>query len=283
MTPVSATVCRERVATWSIRRTWRVLSHGPDTGAWNMALDDAIAQAVGQGRVGPTLRYYTWDAPTVSLGCLQAAEGAIKGEVCRERAVRIVRRPTGGRAVLHDAELTYSACVRVDGGWGGLSVGESFRRIGAALVAGLRRLGIIASLGSAECTGDRPGQVGACFQLPRMPAVLVSGRKLIGSAQRRWHGAILQHGSLLLDVDLEMQQAVFPSWPRDEPDRGVTCVKSLLGHVPPRAEIERALLVGWTEVLGVRGVPGALTREERQEAEQLVSARYGTIEWTWRR
>lgn len=262
---------------------WRVLSHEPGAGAWNMALDEAIARAVGRGRVGPTLRYYMWDAPTVSLGCLQTADGAIERQVCSQRAVGVVRRPTGGRAVLHDAELTYSVCVPVDGGWGRMSVAQSFRRIGAALVAGLGRLGIIASLGSAEAAQGASAQLGACFQLPRMPAVLASGRKLIGSAQRRWDGVILQHGSLLLDVDFEMHRAVFPTWPGDEPGRGVTSLKSLLGDVPPRAEIERALSAGWSEVLGVSLVPGALMSGERHEAEQLVHSRYGTTGWTWGR
>ena len=94
---------------------WRVLSHGPQDGAWNMALDEAIARAVGAGQVPATVRFYAWGAPTVSLGCLQATQGAIAPAACRERGVGVVRRPTGGRAVLHDDELTYSVC-RASGG-----------------------------------------------------------------------------------------------------------------------------------------------------------------------
>jgi lipoate-protein ligase A len=262
---------------------WRVLSHRPQTGPWNMALDEAVAQAVAQRSVAPTLRFYAWSRPTVSVGCLQPARDAVERTVCARRSVGIVRRPTGGRAVLHDAELTYCACVPSDGVWGRLSVEESFRRFSEALVAGLRRLGVVAALGPADSGRRTSDQGGACFQMPRMPAVLVSGRKLIGSAQRRWNGVILQHGSLLLDLDLEMHQAVFPSWPRDEPDRGVTCLRSLVGVVPERRHIERALLAGWTEGLGVFGVPGTLTRREREEAERLVTTRYGTPAWTWRR
>jgi lipoate-protein ligase A len=259
-----------------------VLSHEAQDGPWNMAVDDAVARAVGAGQVPPTLRFYAWSEPTVSLGCLQPARGVVAQAVCDQRKVAIVRRPTGGRAVLHDAELTYSVCVPLDGLWGRWSVGESFRRIGEALVAGLRRLGIVASLGPTGGSRGASHRGEACFQVPRMPAVLASGRKLVGSAQRRWSGVILQHGSLLLDVDLDTHQAVFPSWPRDEPGAGVTCLKSLLEAVPPRGDIERALLAGWTEVLGVRGVVGALTCPEQREAEHLATTRYGTTAWTWR-
>jgi lipoate-protein ligase A len=263
--------------------TWRVLSHGPDEGPRNMALDEAVARAVGTGRHSPTIRFYAWAKPTVSVGCLQAARGAVAPRVCRRWGVGVVRRPTGGRAVLHDDELTYSVCIPLDGAWGRLSVAESFRLIGEGIVAGLRRLGIAAALGRDGDAPPVPGPVPACFQMPRMPAVLADGRKLVGSAQRRSEGAILQHGSLLLGVDLALHQAVFPTWPRDDPGRCVTTLRALLPSLPSRAAIERVLLEGWSEVLGVRGAPGELSSSEQQEAEQLVRTRYGTFDWTWRR
>jgi lipoyl(octanoyl) transferase len=197
--------------------------------------------------------------------------------------VRIVRRPTGGRAVLHDDELTYSVCVPLDPSWARLSVGESFYRIGDGVVAGLRRLGVVATLGKAGGAVAASGEAGACFQTPRMPAILAVGKKLVGSAQRRLGGAILQHGSVLLGLDLAMHQAVFPGWPREDPSKGVTCLKALLGEIPPRAVIERALTDGWAATLKIRLVPGELTASERHEAEGLVRTRYDTPAWTWRR
>lgn len=263
--------------------TWRVLSDVAQEGPWNMALDEAIAHAVEAGRVAPTVRFYAWDRPTVSLGCLQAARGAVEWEACDRLGVRIVRRPTGGRAVLHDDELTYSVCVPLDRSWVRLSVGESFRRIGEGIVAGLRGLGIAATLGKADGALASPREVGACFQTPRMPAVLAAGKKLVGSAQRRLGSAILQHGSLLLGADLAMHQALFPSWPREDPGKGVTWLKALLGEVPPRPDIERALMDGWAAVLNIRGVPGDLTTSEWRDAERLAVTRYNTPAWTWRR
>lgn len=263
--------------------TWRVLSHAAQDGPRNMAVDEAIVSAVEAGRVPPTLRFYAWDGPTVSLGCLQAARRAVEREACDRLGVKIVRRPTGGRAVLHDEELTYSLCVPLDRSWAHLSVGDSFRRIGEGLVAGLRRLGIAATLGKADGPLTSVRAAEACFQMPRMPAVLVAGKKIIGSAQRRLGGAILQHGSLLLGVDLAMHQAVFSGWPREDPGKGVTCLKALLPEVPPRAAMERALLDGWVAALNIRAAAGELTPWERQEAERLAVTRYATRDWTWRR
>jgi len=246
-----------------------------------MAVDEAIARAVGAGHVPPTVRFYAWDTPTVSLGCLQAARGAVAPETRGGCGIAVVRRPTGGRAVLHDDELTYSVSVPLDGFWGRISVTESFRLIGAGLVLGLRRLGVAASLGEGGGAPARDRSA-ACFQLPRMPAVLAAGRKLVGSAQRRWETAFLQHGSLLLSVNLEMHRAAFPAWPRKDPSRGVTWLRALLPEAPRRADMERALMDGWAEVLRVRGCPGDLTGPERQDAERLVVARYGNPAWTWR-
>ncbi len=262
---------------------WRVLSHAARDGPQNMAVDEAIAVAVGSGRVPPTLRFYAWDGPTVSLGFLQAARGAVERETCDRLGVKIVRRLTGGRAVLHDQELTYSLCVPLDRSWARLSVGDSFGRIGAGLVAGLGRLGIAATLGKTGGPVTSARAAEACFQMPRMPAVLAAGKKIIGSAQRRLGGAILQHGSLLLGVDLTMHQAVFPGWPREDPGNAVTCVRALLPEVPPRAALEGALLGGWVATLNIRAAADELTTWERQEAQRLAATRYATPAWTWRR
>jgi lipoate-protein ligase A len=262
---------------------WRLLSHQASDGPWNMAVDEAIARSVGTGQAPPTIRFYAWYPPAVSLGCLQRADGAIAADVCRRLGVAVVRRPTGGRAVLHDQELTYSLCLPLNDLWGRLTVAESFRLTSQGLLAGLRRLGVPAVL--ADSTGESRNAEGmeACFQLRRMPAILVRGRKLLGSAQRRWNTVLLQHGSLLIDVNVEMHQTVFPTWARDGSNDGVAGLKGFLAEVPPRAVLEAALLCGWREVLGVAWQPADLTVGEREDAERLVWMRYGDPAWTWRR
>jgi lipoyl(octanoyl) transferase len=261
---------------------WRVLRDGPADGAWNMAVDEAIAQAVGDGRVPPTLRFYHWSRPTVSLGYAQRANGAVDWGACRRLQIDIVRRPTGGRALLHDREVTYSAAVPVDGPWGDLSVVESFTRMGQALVSGLERLGIRATIGDGTVDRSAPSRPEACFQLRRAPSILVAGRKLIGSAQRRWAKSLLQHGSVLLGFDPPLQRAVFPAWPGD-PSEGVAWLAALLGGMPPPGAVEAALADGWAAAAGEVSAPGALTPEEEQAARDLIRSRYGNRDWTFRR
>jgi lipoyl(octanoyl) transferase len=263
--------------------SWRLLHDPPGHGAWNMAVDEAIAQSVGEGRAPSTLRFYGWREPTVSLGYLQRSSGAVDRAACGRLGVAIVRRPTGGRAVLHTHELTYSAAVPADGPWGGLAVGESFSRMGQALVAGLKRLGVAATIGEGGADRSASPRTEVCFQMRRVPAILVSGRKLVGSAQRRWGKAVLQHGSLLLDFDAAMHQAVFPAWPSTNPAGNVTWLAALLGRMPPEGVVEAALLTGWSEMTGETCTPGTLLPEERGAATALVRVRYGDPAWTFQR
>jgi lipoate-protein ligase A len=258
---------------------WRLLRDAPADGAWNMAADEAVAHAVGEGRVPPTMRFYDWSRPTVSLGRLQRSAGAVDLPACRRLEIDIVRRPTGGRAVLHARELTYSVAAPLDGAWGSLSVAESFCRVGHALVAGLRRLGVAATIGDGKSERSEP-RTDICFQSRRMPAILVSGKKLIGSAQRRWRRSLLQHGSILLEFDAVMQRAVFPAW-RDS--AAVVWLGAVLGEIPRREILEAALMAGWTETMDTRCEPGRLLAAERREAEELARTRYREGAWTFQR
>ncbi len=248
-----------------------------------MAVDEAMARAVGDGQAPATLRLYAWGAPTVSLGYFQRAPGGVDLETCRRRGIGLVRRITGGRAVLHADELTYSVAVPLVDPWRSLPVPEVFARISCGLVAGLKRLGLTASLGESQSAGGDGPASGACFLLRRMPAILVDGRKLIGSAQRRWDRSLLQHGSLLLDFDPRLHQLVFPAWPRTDPEAGVTCLRALLGGLPPVRDLASALSAGWGEAFGAPCVPGELLATERKTAEDLAHGRYGSPAWTFQR
>jgi lipoate-protein ligase A len=260
---------------------WRLLDHAPAEGAWNMAADEAMAEAVGRGEVPPTLRLYGWERPTVSLGALQRFPGGVDPAACRQRGVPLVRRISGGRAVLHAAELTYSVAVPRAGAWRG-AVPELFQRLCEGLVAGLARLGIGAAVGDGEPPrSGRPD--GACFLLRQTPAILVGGRKLVGSAQYRSDRAVLQQGSLLLDFDPALHLALFPGWPRRDPAGGIASLRALLGRTPPRAELVAALRHGWQACFGPVGAGGVLTARESERAAHLVRVRYGTERWTEQR
>jgi lipoate-protein ligase A len=267
---------------------WRLLLDGAADGAWNMAVDEAVARAVGDGVAPATLRLYSWNVPTVSLGYLQRTPGGVDLAACRDRGIPVVRRVTGGRAVLHAAELTYSVAVPLDRTWRSLSVRGSFILFCRGLIAGLGRLGVTAELGEtgsrrpvSRASGTR--ETGACFLLGEMPALLVAGRKLVGSAQRRWDRCLLQHGSILLDFDPQLHQAIFPAWSRTHPTAGITCLHSVLGRLPARAELTSVMVAGWEEVLGRPCVAGGLGVEERRVATGLADSRYRAAEWTFQR
>jgi lipoate-protein ligase A len=260
---------------------WRLLDHDPADGAWNLAVDEAVAEAVGRGEVPPTLRLYGWERPTVSLGALQRFPGGVSAGACRQHGVALVRRISGGRAVLHAAELTYSVAVPRAGDWR-RPVAELFERLCGGLVAGLARLGIQAAVGEGAPARSGPPD-GACFLLRQTPAIVVGGRKLVGSAQYRSDRAVLQQGSLLLDFDPALHLDLFPGWPRRDPAEGIASLRLLLGRTPPRAELTAALREGWQGCFGPVRPGGKLTAREVERAGDLVRARYGTASWTRQR
>jgi lipoate-protein ligase A len=266
-----------------VESPWRLIRDGPADGPWNMAVDEAIALAVGEGQAPATLRFYTWSIPTISFGYLQRTPGGVDLDACRGKGIPLVRRITGGQAVLHAEELTYSVAVPLRDPWRTLSIPAGFTLIAGALIAGLRRLGVEAGTGEASVQPRAGRETGACFLAPRLPAILVKGRKLIGSAQRRFHRSLLQHGSLLLDFDPHLHQAVFPAWPRTDPVAGVTSLRALLGAPPVMERLVSALTAGWGEVFGGPCLPGEHLPPETRAAEDLVRARYGNPAWTFQR
>jgi lipoyl(octanoyl) transferase len=175
---------------------WRLLLDGPGAGFWNMAVDEALLRSAQRG-AAPTLRFYGWDGAWLSLGFAQRLDAARRAE-CREAGVGIVRRATGGRAVLHGADLTYAVAAPVTALPAGLDA--TYALIGCALRQALTRLGVPAE--PAAAIPLAPGAGGFdCFQSAAAHEICAKGRKLAGSAQRRAGGGVLQHGSLRLGPD----------------------------------------------------------------------------------
>jgi lipoate-protein ligase A len=245
-----------------------------------MAVDEALAASVGEGSSPPTLRLYGWQPATVSLGYLQSAAALLPA--CRGLGIPLVRRPTGGRAVLHDQERTYSLALPFAPPWSLRPVPERFRLIAGGLIAGLGRLGVEAVVADGPEPCARPLRAeAACFRVRRMPAVLCGGRKLAGAAERRFPRALLQHGSLLLRFDPALHRAVFPAWP--SPERQVVWLEALLGALPGADRLDAALAAGWEAALGLPCRPGDLTAAEAEAARRLAAERYGDPAWTLRR
>ena len=231
---------------------WNYIDSGPNLGVYNMALDEELLARAQAGEDRPVLRLYAWQPPAVSLGRFQKSETAVNAEACKRLGIDVVRRITGGRAVLHEKELTYSIIARTDDPLFPRTVLGTYKVIAAGLLAGLRNLGIpaeIVSRGSRHAERvDKNAKAAACFSSPSWYEILVDGRKIVGSAQRRVTGAFLQHGSLLIDYDPEREAEVIPGGCAGEV---VTCIRRELGRDVPLDEVKQAFVRGFREALGI--------------------------------
>lgn len=238
-----------------------------------MALDEALMGTVRAGG-RPILRLYRWAPACLSLGRNQPAEGGYDRERLAHAGIDLVRRPTGGRAVLHDDELTYAALLP-DRALG--SARRAQRAIQHALLAALAQLGVRAALHAADAPAPALSTT-PCFAEPTEGEVVAEGRKVIGSAQLRVGGVLLQHGSLPLQRSREVRHL-----PAD--------LQSLVDGAPAYLEELLARPVGWDEVAGAIATawrdnigplePGSITPAESDVAERLRT-KYDSAEWTWR-
>src|SRR5579862_1595125 len=186
------------------RARWRLLVEREEhCGAWNMALDAAIMDAVADGRVPPTLRFYQWSPPCLSLGKRQPLD-SVDLAACATDGVDVVRRPTGGFAILHTDELTYSIATLPHDPRAAGAILDAYRKLSQGLLSGLAHLGVDATMNPVHLGANLNGTnaSAACFESPSAYEIVVGGRKLIGSAQTRPAGRVLQHGSLPLRGDI---------------------------------------------------------------------------------
>ena len=237
-----------------------------------MAVDHALFESVQNGAV-PALRFYRWQPACLSLGRNQPARSQ-QNEI-ESLNVDLVRRPTGGMAVLHDCELTYSVVLPVT------TLGSprnAYVSINGALLSGLAKLGVPAQPAEADTTRVTFRNGGSCFAGTAPGEVGVAGRKLVGSAQRYEHRTILQHGSILLDGDQSVADLLGGT--RDSA-RGATALRRVLGRVPEWAELVDAFRSGFEEHLGIALAPASLAFNELARARELTH-HYATNEWTWR-
>ncbi len=232
---------------------WKFLDSGPNSGAYNMAVDEDLLSRAQAGEAMPVLRFYTWSPSAVSLGRFQKIETAVNIDSCRRLGVDIVRRITGGRAVLHLHELTYSIVSRNDNSLFPSDILGTYKIIAGGLLAGLKNLGIRAEMVSRSSRYAALIRKGtkdpSCFSSPSWYEILVKGKKIVGSAQRRVGGAILQHGSILVDYDPFFEAEVIPGgYKRD----AVTCIKRELGYDVPIDVVKKAFMKGFSDALDIQ-------------------------------
>ena len=260
-------------------RIWRLLVTEPVDGATNMAIDEAIWLGRRAGASPPTVRFFAWAPPTVSLGYGQPLDRHVDVAACRRLGVGIVRRLTGGSAIYHDGpdrELTYSVVAAAeDIGGGARDLLYSYQWIGTALASGLRALGApVEMVGVAR--GDEPTPA-FCFARTGSCEIEIGGRKLVGSAQRRYGSTFMQHGSILLGVDSEHLAAIFPT--TDDPLASLTTLEAALGHRPKFDDTAAALAAAFEREHGLELRPDGLANDETAVVERLVREKYATDAW----
>ena len=260
---------------------WRLLLCDAAPGTRAMAVDEALLDACAADSLAfvPTLRLYALDPPCLSLGRFQRADDADR-DACRRLGVDLVRRPTGGRAVLHDRCLTYALVAPVDAPPFAGGVRASAERMGAALAAGLGRLAPGIATAPAPARGPRPAD---CFAVPAAGEVVADGRKLAGSAQLRRGGAALQHGTIRLRADAGQAAPLLRAGPSPDPTPGPTALDQRCGRPVTFTEAALALTAGIAETFAVRFCGGPISGEEQRRATALEGERYRRDAWTFAR
>ena len=260
-------------------RRWRFLDTGASTAAFNMAVDETILSMYAEGKSPPTLRVYQWSPPAISLGYFQRRHG-IDLEACQRLGIDVIKRATGGRAVLHFCDLTYSVVAGTADGMPS-SVASAYRLICEGLLAAFRALGFDSEFRNLSAKSPRSDN---CFLSSTTGDILHKGKKFVGSAQT-WHGSsLLQHGSITLEPHLEVWLSLREGNQAGSIDyeerlkREMSSIKEIMGRVPPIDETAAAIRNGMTQVLGMQFMKGELSSEELFLADKIAN-RYGEEEY----
>jgi lipoate-protein ligase A len=270
---------------------WRFLNTHFGNAFFNMAADEAIVHAVAKG-ADPVFRVYAWHPPAISFGYAQHVGREIDPEKCRQKHIDIVRRSTGGRAVLHWNELTYSVICKIDDPSMGGNIQEAYRNISSGLLAGLALLNISATLESRRQAQPSPrGKelTAPCFTSTAQYEITYQGRKLIGSAQQRIGSVLLQHGSLLLGPEHKQMIDLLPAGKeilRDrfqyELEQYTTSLAEIFRPDISFDTLAQALRQGMLNTFPIAFADGDLTVEEHAETQRLIVEKYSTRGWNFK-
>jgi lipoyl(octanoyl) transferase len=276
------------------KEVWRFIDSGHCSPSFNMALDEALLDWHSEGKIPPVIRFYGWNPATLSIGYFQKVEKEINLEAVERYQLGFVRRPTGGRGVLHEDELTYSVIVSEEHPNMPKTVTEAYRVISEGILKGFQHLGLDAYFAEPKTIEERNAlknpRSSVCFDAPSWYELVVEGRKVAGSAQTRQKGVILQHGSILLDLDEEKLFSLF-KYPNERiKERMKRAFKSkavAINEISPRKialeEAKKAFYRGFAEGLEVNLEPYVLTSEELTYVQKLAVERYESDEWNFKR
>ena len=253
--------------------TWRLLEVKADNAFMNMAIDEAILTAHASKQVPNTLRLYQWSPSAVSIGKFQNPQNEVNLANCQKLGVSVVRRVSGGGTVYHDEQGELTFCVTTSTqDLGVRDIASAYLKVYDGIKDALRLLGVSADFSE----GDEKN----------CPNLTVNNKKISGSAQTRKSGTVMQHGTLLLDVDLEkMFSLIRVPWAKSLEEilsiarKRITSVKNEVGHAVSAATATNAILVGFRNALRIELDPGELTAFEKKTAERLYKDKYSTGDW----
>ncbi|HET8760901.1 MAG TPA: lipoate--protein ligase family protein [Nitrospiria bacterium] len=255
--------------------TWRLIMDPPSPAGYNMAVDEALADACRRGLIGPTLRLYEWDRPSISLGYFQRPEAIVDLERCRDAGVPVVRRTTGGRAVYHHREVTYSIVAPTPHPLFAPTIRGAYEVVARALASGLTDLGLRVELHPRDPGRPRRGaRTPLCFDSTSRSELTLRGRKVVGSAQRRWPAAVLQHGSILLAYDSSEAESWFLG--HAAAAESITGLDAGRRDISPD-DVRRALCSGVERTFGVRLLLDTLSPDEADAVAQSSQGRDLTV------
>lgn len=274
--------------------TWYFINSGACRPSFNMALDEALLDWHSEGLMPPIVRFYGWNPATLSIGYFQNVKKEINMEEVKKHNLGFVRRPTGGRGVLHEHELTYSIIVSEEYPNMPATVTEAYRVLSEGLLIGFQKLGLDAYF-SVPDTDEKKSDLknpksAVCFDAPSWYELVVEGKKVAGSAQTRQKGVILQHGAILLDLDEDKLVSLF-NYPSEEvkarvrrglPQKAVA-INRLRETPASMKECVEAFKAGFAEGLDVNLEPYFLTNEQVEYVEALEKRRYAHDDWTFRK
>lgn len=276
------------------KEIWRFIDSGNCSPAYNMALDEVLLEWNSEGKFPPVIRFYGWNPATLSVGYFQKAEKEIDLEAVKRNGLGFVRRPTGGRGVLHDKELTYSVIVSEDHPEMPKTVTEAYRVISEGILQGFRELGLDAYFAVPRTEEEKQGlknpRSAVCFDAPSWYELVVEGRKVAGSAQTRQKGVILQHGSILLDLDEDLLFSLF-KYPSERVKERMqknfknkaVAVNALRETKVTVEEAKEAFRRGFEKGLNIKLEPYKLTDEEHAAVMKLAAEKYESDEWNYKR
>lgn len=270
------------------KETWMLLDSRSHDAATNMAIDEWLLKQHGAGNIKPTIRFYGWNRPSLTVGHFQNVKRTISLDGIEKHQCDFVRRLTGGSAVLHDDELTYSIIVRESHPKIPKSVNEAYYILAKGLLEGYKQLGIDADFAIPEKERLRERSA-VCFEIPASYEMIVDGKKISGNAQTRKDGVLLQHGSIPMSFNSEMLFDLFNfsndsirKRQRDSFIKKATSINEVLGKKHTYDQLKKAFIIGFKSKLHIDLKQLTLSTKDWKEINSLANNKYRTDEWNLR-